>query len=271
MTVKACYNEDMDNLDLLKKAGLTEPQAKVYEYLLTSGVTSPKEVAEHTGESRENCYAILKKLAELGLVEQTDDKKATYRVLNPSNLEVLVEKRRKVVAKNEKIVKDNISSLLDIFYANNELPGSRTLEGIDGIKEVYKDILRVKEDVYFIRTKADELLGSDEEMDSFLKQYRDQLPLLGIHTFALTPVTRNAVRYAKTGRDEAISFHRTWMDESDYTAPVTIMVYGDKVAMISFGGTQMATVVTSPTIAEAMRQIMKIMMQYYKKNFKQDY
>ena len=258
-------------MDILKKAGLNEAQAKVYECLLKNGALTPTELATNTGQSRENCYAIAKKLAELGLIEQTKDKKAKYRVLNPSALEVLAEKRRKAVAKNEKFVKENISSLLDIFYANNEMPGSRTLEGIDGVMEVYKDNLRVKKDLYFLRTKADDVLGSDDEMDSFMRKYREQRALLGIHTYALTPVTKNAKKYAKTGRDGALSFHRTWMPEEDYTAPVEIQAYGDKVALIQFGEIEMATIITSPVIAEAFRQILKIMMKYYKDSFKQDY
>lgn len=260
----------MDEMDILKKAGLNEAQSAIYECLLKNGAMSPTELAEQTGQSRENCYAIAKKLVDLNLIEQTDDKKANYRVLNPSNLEILVEKRRKIMAKNEKYVKENLSSLLDIFYANNELPGARTLEGIEGVKEVYMDALRTKKDVYLLRTKADDILGSDKETDSFLKNYRDQLPLLGIHTYALTPVTKNAISYVKTGRDKAILFHRTWMPETDYTAPVALHVYGDKVALIAFGETAMATVITSPVIAEAMRQIIKIMMNFYQKNFPQE-
>lgn len=257
-------------MDILRRAGLNEAQASVYECLLKNGAMTPTELASYTKQSRENCYMITKKLTELGLIERTGDKKAKYRVLNPSNLEIMVEKRRKIVAKNEKLVKENISSLLDIFYANNEMPGARTLEGIEGIKEVYKDNLRVKKDVYFIRTTADRAL-SGEENDNFLHNYRDQLPLLGIHTYALTPVNRDAIKKVKMGRDEAINFHRTWMPEEDYMAPVQIQVYGDKVAMIAFGETQMATIITSPVIAEAMRQILKIMMKFYKKYFKQDY
>lgn len=152
------------------------------------------------------------------------------------------------------------------------MPGARTLEGIEGIKEVYNDNLRTKKDIYFLRTKADsKILGHDSDMDSFLRQYRDQRPLLGIHTYALTPVTTSAMRHAKSGRDIALNFHRTWMPEEDYTAPVEIQVYGDKVAIISFGETQMATIITSPVIAEAMRQILKIMMKFYKENFQQEY
>lgn len=260
----------MEEVDILKKAGLNEAQAAVYGTLLKNGTMSPVELAGLTGQSRENCYAVAKKLTELGLVEQTDDKKAKYRVLNPGALEILVEKRRKVMARNEKFVKENISSLLDIFYANNEMPGARTLEGVEGIKEVFLDTLRVKKDVYFIRTVADKVL-SGEENGNFLHNYRDQLPLLGIHTYGLTPYNHEAAKKVKTGRDAAINFHRTWMPEGDYTAPVEIQAYGDKVTLIAFGETEMATIITSPVIAEAMRQILKIMMRFYQENFKQDW
>lgn len=260
----------MEYSEVLKKAGLSEPQAEVYECLLENGAMTPSELGEKTSQSRENCYAIIKKLVDLDLIEQTKDKKTTYRVLNPSNLEILVEKRRKIMAKNEKYVKDNLSSLLDIFYANNELPGARTVEGLDGIKEIHRDVLRVKKDVYLLRTEADIVLGEDADTGSFLKQYRDQLPLLGINTYALTPVTKTAISYAKTGRDKAILFHRTWMPREDYSSPVEIMVYGDKVALIAFGDTQIGTVITSPIIAEAMRQILKIMINHYRKNFPQE-
>lgn len=262
----------MDEIDILKKAGLSEAQASVYNCLLKNGAMTPAELAKITGQSRENCYMIAKKLVELDLIEQTNDKKSKYRALNPTNLEILAEKRRKIVAKNEKFVKENLSSLLDIFYANNEMPGARTLEGMEGIKEVYNDNLRTKKDIYFLRTKADsKILGHDSDMDSFLRQYRDQRPLLGIHTYALTPVTTFAVQHAKSGRDMALNFHRVWMPEEDYTAPVEIQAYGDKVALIAFGETQMATIITSPIIAEAMRQVLKMLMKLYEESFPQDY
>jgi len=261
----------MEEIDILKKAGLSEPQAAIYNCLLQNGALTPAELADITKQSRENCYALAKRLVELGLIEETDDKKKKYRVLNPSALETLVEKRRKVMVKNEKYVKENLSTLLDVFYANNEMPGARTLEGIEGIKETHNDVLRTRKDVYLLRTRADDVLGNDQDADSFLKYYREQLPILGINTYALTPVTKTAVKNAKTGRDKALLFHRTFMPEEEYTSPMEMMVYGDKVAMICFGETQMATIITSPIIAEAMRQIMKIMINHYKKNFQQEY
>ena len=261
----------MDQAEILKKVGLTDSQARVYYCLLREGTVSPPELAKETGLSRENCYAIANRLTELGIIEHTDDKRANYRVLNPSALEVLAEKRRKIMTKNEKFVKDNLSSLTDLFYANNEMPGARTLEGLEGIKAVYEDTLRVGKDIYLLRTRADMVLDHDDAK-SFIHNYRDEGAGLGIHTYALTPVTKYAVtNNVKTGRDKAVKIHRTWMPEGDYTAPAEIQACGDKVSMIAFGETEMATIIVSPLIAEAMRRVLKIMMDYYRKTFKQDY
>lgn len=250
----------MDEMEVLKKAGLSESQAKVYYVLLSNGELTPAEISEKCDETRENCYSIVKKLNEMGLIEKTEAKKATYRVLNPSNLEILAERRRRIVQKNEKFLKDNMSSLLDIFYANNEMPGARTLEGIDGIKEVYRDTLRVGKDIYLLRTRSD----LDLNKDGFLSSYRMKRRKMGITTHALCPDSPEGRRNMISGQDVVNHFDRVVIGD-DYTAPVEIDVYGDKVAFISFSETQMATIITSPTISEAMRQILKSLMEFYKK------
>jgi sugar-specific transcriptional regulator TrmB len=261
----------MDNAEILKKAGLSDPQAEIYECLLKNGAMTPAELGEKTSQSRENCYAIIKKLVDLELVEQTKDKKTTYRVLNPSNLEVLAERRRKVAARNEKAVKDNISTLLDVFYANNELPGSRTVEGPEGLKDIYNDIISTKKDVFILRCVASRhFWHSKEEYHDFLTRHREQRAINGIHTYALTPVNPYSLKNAKNGKHAADNYHRAWSPTADYTAPVEIQVYGDKTALISFGETIMSTIITSPTVAEAMRQIIKSMIKLYEKTFPQD-
>jgi sugar-specific transcriptional regulator TrmB len=258
-----------ENVETIKKAGLNEAQAKVYMALIENGKLTPTELAEKTGEKRENCYNLVKRLEELKLIEKTKDKKASYRALNPSNLEILAENRRKIIQKNEQYVKNNMSGLLSVFYANNEAPGSHTLEGIEGVEEAYKDALRVKKDVYLIRTQADTQIGTDSDMKSFLRKYRDQLPKLGIHTYAITPDTPRARKMATSGRDQEINFHRTFMPAEAYTAPIAVHIYGNKVAFIQFGETPMTTIVESPHLAEAMRQIHKMLTDYWQKNHPQ--
>jgi sugar-specific transcriptional regulator TrmB len=246
-------NTTPDLISTLRKAGLTEPQAKGYLALVENGALSPADMAEKIGESRTNGYMIAEKLEKLGLVRKTDDKKAAYAPLHPSQIELLAEKRRRSVQKNEQDVKQNINGLIDMFYAFNEMPGARTLSGIDGIKEVYSDTLRSKNDIYLIRTTADEGVVGVEYLDS----YREKRAAAGINTYALTPTTIQAIRYHKNNVDEKMLFHRTFIPDDVYDAPVEIDIYGSKVAFIAFGDTQMATIIDSPSIAEAMRQLHK--------------
>ncbi len=87
---------------------------------------------------------------------------------------------------------------------------------------------------------------------------------MGIHTYALTPTTPRALRHMKNGEDESWNFTRVLVPQGDYTAPTEIQVYGDKVALVAYSETEMATIITSPAIAEAMRQILILLMKYYK-------
>jgi len=256
-------------LSLIKKAGLNEGQAKLYLALIEEGPLGPMKLAELTGESRENCYNIAKKLADLNLIEKTDDKKTSYRALNPSALEVLAEKRRKIIQKNELQLKSGIDGLISLFYESSEMPGARTLTGIEGIKEAYRDALREGKDVYLVRTVADVAIGVDEDSGSFLHNYRERLPKLGIHTYGLTPDNEHARKLKARGRDEEINFHRTFMPSDAYTASVAIHVYGNKLAFIAFGESMMTTIIASPAIAEAMRQIHGMLVDYYSKNYPQ--
>lgn len=240
---------------LLRKAGLTESQAKGYLALVEYGSLTPTELAKKTGESRTNGYAIADKLVSYGLAAKKDnDKRAEYIATHPSALETLAEKRRKVLVRNEQEVKQGLSPLIDMFYRFRDEPGARTLQGIEGIKEVYEDTLREKDNIYLLRTTAD--ISDLSEM--FLDNYREDRAKAGIHTYALTPNTDIARKHAMSGEDEKLLFHRTFVPQDSYTAPVEIDVYGNKVAFISFGETQMATIIQSPAIAEAMRQLIKL-------------
>jgi len=242
----------------IRKAGLSESQAKCYLALIEHGQLSPTDMALHTSESRTNSYMICEKLELLGLIIRKEGKKLIYIPVHPSALETLAEKRRKIMVRNEHEVKQNISPLIDLFYASTEMPGTRTLQGIDGIKEVYRDTLRTKQDLYLLRSDHDTpVMGMD-----FFDEYKAKRADKGIRTFALTPDSLEVVH--NQARDEELLITRTILPKGYYTGAAEIDVYGSKVAFISFGETQMATIIDSPPIAEAMRQVLTLLMRIHR-------
>lgn len=245
---------------IIRKAGLTESQAKGYLALIEHGPLTPAELAEKTGESRTNGYMICEKLESLGLATKKEGAKALYSATHPSALEVLAEKRRKVVIRNEQEVKQGISPLIDLFYKLREEPGARTLQGIDGIKEVYADTLRTGSNIYLVRTRADVPSLGEE----YFINYRKARAAAAIHTHSLTPYSPEGIAHVREGFDEEFLYHRTFIPEGTYTAPVELDIYGNKVAFIAFGDTQMATIIDSPFIADAMRQLHAMLREAYK-------
>lgn len=253
-----------DQISLIKRAGLSEAQAKAYLALMQNGKLSPTKLSEKIGENRTNCYAILEKLEKYGLAEKTNDKKTSYRPTHPSNLETLAEKRRRALSQNEKIIKDNISSILDVYYAHNEAPGSRIYQGLDGIREIYDDILRTGETQYFIRSTEDIASGS------LLRDFREKRIQKGIKTIALTPDTKTGRENQKNGMDKKLKFDRTWMPKDAFPSSTEINIYGNKVAFINYGETQTSIIITSPAIASAMKLVFSMLQNYWQANYPQD-
>lgn len=254
-------SETTSTVTVLRKAGLTESQAKGYLALIEHGQLTPVELAEKTGESRTNGYMICEKLEKLSLATKKQGARVLYTPNHPSALETLAERRRKAIQRAETEVKNSINPLIDMFYAATETPGTRTMQGVDGIKQVYADTLKTPDkQLYLLRTSADgPTLG-----DAYYDEYRKQRVDAGIDTYAITPMSELSYRHLESGEDEKMRYHRTAISLDSYTAPVEIDVYGSKTAFISFGDTQMATIIDSAPIAEAMKQILATLRSHYK-------
>ena len=241
------------NPQLLQDLGLTKSQAVVYLRLVEKGELSPPTVATLAGESRSNAYMILQRLEEFGLVERIEKtKKVTYQPLNPVALENLAERKRQKIMKTENQVKQAMPQMLSYFYSFTEKPGIRLLQGTEGLKEIYSDTIRAKEDIYFLRTPSEvQVLGDD-----YFMRYKKRRADLGITTYAYTIDTPFARRLS---RDDKINkMMRTWIKSADYNAPVEINVYGDKVSFLAYGKDIMGVIIHNPPIAEAMRQMFRL-------------
>jgi len=242
------------NTELLQQLGLTSVQAKAYMQLIQSGEVPASELAKQIGETRTNTYMVLDKLIAMALVEKREQKKvATFRATNPTNLEKLTTEKKNSINSAESAIKAAMPQLLSYYFTFSSEPGVRFYQGKEGIIKVYEDILRTKKPVYLIRTPSEQTyLGED-----FMQKYIDKRVKLAIPVEAITPDIP-AANHDKS-IDESMLFHRTWFDKASYNAPVEINIYGDKVAYVSFGEEAIATIIDSPQIATAMKQLFGLM------------
>ncbi len=238
---------------VLEEIGLSKDQAKTYSLLLQNGSLSPQQLMKLSGETRTNAYMSLAKLEQIGLAHRDKNaKKLTYLALSPTKLESFIDhKRRALDTQNDKL-KSALPKLLQTYYTSAAKPVVSFYEGDDTLYKVYEDHLSTKQDVYFVRTPADEKFFGDK-LYSYMQARADA----GIHAYGLAPHTPEREAYAKAN-DKKLRRTMTWCKPSDYKSPVEISIYGNKVAFISFEKETHATILDSPTIAKAMKELFQL-------------
>ncbi len=239
-------------LALIKRAGLTDSQAKGYLALVEHGELTPSALSDTIDETRTNGYAITERLEQLGLATKTENRKVTYRAAHPSALELLAERRRKVMTVHEQAIKQQLPQLVQHYYAHNETPGVRYLNSREGLAEIYEDILRTNRPLMIVRTPGEKKFFGKDMIRSFINRRIEK----GIPLDALTPYTDAANKDPSVDARELLT--RTFFPEDRYTAPVEIEVYGSKVGFLSFGEDLAGVIIDNPHIADAMRQLLEL-------------
>lgn len=238
-------------MENLSAAGLNETESKCYIALLEKPAWKPSELAIHIQESRTNCYKVLDKLVEYGLAKKFDKaKKLHYSAASPARLSELAREQRKAFEKSEQQLALSAEYLFAKYIKVNEQPGVQFFQGKKELKQIYLDQINCGETIYIIRP--------DYNMDiydfDFMSDIRHLARKAGIQRFAITPDREKAPQNYKVS-DPYMLLTRTWMPHDSYTAPVEWNVYGNKLAIMSFGNEAMGMIIESPQIAEAFRQL----------------
>lgn len=234
----------------LQQLGLSPTQAKAYLLLVLTGKLTPADLMSKTGDSRTNAYMVLDRLVELGLaIKDEVGKKLIYRSNSPVGLAKIAERQRERATQTESKIRDAMPELVKFYHAHRTQPGVRFLQGKEGLQQVYQDHLKTGGDEVIFRTAAD-----NEYYGQGLLDYMGERAAKGIKTDMISPWQRRMAADAPT---ENIRLKRdvTFVPPEAYTAPVEISVYGSRVAITSFGEEAIATLIDSPQVAEAMRQV----------------
>jgi sugar-specific transcriptional regulator TrmB len=237
------------DIEILTQAGLSELQAKIYLYLIQNGQKTPAEIASAISENRTTVYSATEKLESLGIISQKDRGKISAYVPNhPSVLEPIAEKRLRSAARHAKNLEANLPSLINYYNEHQNTPGATTFYGEEGIQIIWDKILATKETYYFIRSRYDNSLNNKK-----LDEFKKARVAAKIHAESISPS-----EFAQMGNEELSSkflFTRTLLPKEEYDSPIEINIFGDNIAFINYSKDGMSTIIESPEIADAMRQV----------------
>lgn len=133
---------------IFEELGLSPNEAKIYEALIEHGESGVSNIAIAAKVHRRNAYDAIERLINKGLCfeifSSTENK---YNAVDPDKLLELVAERREKI---EKILPD----LKKKFGARLATEEAYIYRGLEGQKNVWRDLLRVGEDSYVVGAKG---------------------------------------------------------------------------------------------------------------------
>ncbi len=223
-------------------------EAKTYLAILELGDALMSQIVKKTKIKRTTLYDVVKSLQDKGLISMTrKNKRGLYVAENPNKILEQLENR-----------KNNFESMLpELLSISNSIgtkPKIRYFEGLEGIKEVYRDILRFPHET--IRAWAPEVLveglGSDFFEDFYFPQLIKQNTLVEMFAPDLPFFIKHKKENTMPTRKIKL------VDSAKFPFSIEITLYGyNNVGVISYRD-QMGLIIESKAISETLKSIFKM-------------
>lgn len=127
---------------LLKKMGMGEREIQVYLALLSMKIGRVSTIARNAKQERSLTYNILKRLSQKGIVSEVEREKVLHYIAeSPQKLLNYVQDRREELENVEKLIEGALPYFSTLTKPLVGQPRVTMLHGIDGMKQVYRDIL----------------------------------------------------------------------------------------------------------------------------------
>jgi len=126
------------NIEVLKSAGLTRGEIKVYLSLLELGSSTTGPIIEKCGIARSIIYQILEKLIQKGLASYIIKEKTKYfQAAQPQKILDFIDSREKELEKNRMEVEKLLPQLI-LKQKSAKESGAQIFEGFKGIHTVHE-------------------------------------------------------------------------------------------------------------------------------------
>jgi HTH-type transcriptional regulator, sugar sensing transcriptional regulator len=223
----------------LKDAGLTENEAKVYIALLDMGPSLAGKISRRTGLHRRTVYDVTEMLIKKGLTGYIlENNRRIFQASDPERIIGILEEKKNVLA-------PVVFNLSKKYNEEKKKEGTNFYKGKEGLKTVFEDQLNYKEVL---------ILGASpkayEVLQFYFKWYDKTRKEKKIKTRII----------AQDRRIKKIPLSEIKYLPEKYANPVSMNIYGDKVAIILWASAKpMAIVIKNEEIAEGYKNYFELM------------
>lgn len=247
------------NKSVLKNLNLSENETIIYEILLNDGPSVVSVIAEKAKLGRVNTYVILRSLVKKELVfESNKKKKLAYAITSPKKLLEIAAEQKEKINKTEVDLLKMMPKLISHYKLANRKPGILFFEGIDGAKEIFNDVLKVKpKEVLVFRSIYD-----SKKIDSFLDEYTKKRVELKIKTKIISPKKPSKELLEK---DKKVLRQRIYVPEKIFTTNAQINIYNNRVAYINYVKNIQGIIIENADVAQTMKTVFDLVWNTHKK------
>ena len=236
---------------ILIDQGLTDKEAVVFITLVELGETHPSAIARRSGLNRSTVYAVLKQLAENGLVSNIKRNNQLY--FRTVDLNIFFEDRKEKFEELEHAM-PKLKNLKSIYDSS---PQITFYEGDDGIIQIMEDTLK---------TENKEILcwsSVDSAMETVFKHYHPKYVKkkneLGIWIRGLFQYEKSALKF-KEGVDS--KYREVFLIPKDkFPFENEINIYDNKMSIISHKD-KIGVIIENAAIANTQRSIFNFAFEY---------
>lgn len=214
---------------LLQALGLSPNEAKIYLSLVEKGESSVSQLAIAAGVHRRNAYDVIRRLIDKGLcfqiISQDDNK---YNAVDPDKLTELLGERREEL--------DSYLPALKKQFLHRFAPEEAYIyRGLEGQKNIWRDLLRVAKDSYFIGAKG---MWNDPRLESALAAFfkeakKKKIVFWGLYDHAV----KSRMHFIKGFKVDTV--HYRFLPK-EYSTNSAIHIFGDYV--VTHTGTEIGKV-----------------------------
>jgi sugar-specific transcriptional regulator TrmB len=241
------YSLGIMDITKLEKIGLNLNEAKIYLALLELGQAQAGDISKKTQINRTTVYDSIERLIQNGLVSFViSANKKVFKPVAPKKLLSQIEEK-------ENAVKEILPELEGLFAQSKEKEETDIYKGRKGIKSILDDILKCKGYVAFGSSgKFLEIMQHDFII--FQKQKKE----LKIDSRVILSESSRKTETVK------VAFANFRYIPNEFSAPTTTFVFNEKVAIIIWGETPVATLIKSKDVAKSYKNYFEMLWKIAK-------
>lgn len=236
----------------LREFGLTDKEVIVYLALLKLGTALVQDIAKKARTYRTYTYEILKSLKEKGLVSYViKSGKHYFEASEPKKLlNILKERERKI--------NNILPSLREIYQSSTEKPKTEIYEGKEGLKTVLDDMIKEKKEILVYGSTKNQVKLLEFYFPNFITRRVKEK----INTKVITEESKDTIEISKRNKKELRE-----MKFLPYSLnfETVVNIYGNKIAMLSFGENIMGIVIEDKQIANTQKEVFNLLWKIAKK------